>query len=294
MIFLFITNALFLFSGICLNSCVILSFWRSEQLRRKTCHFTVMVLSCFDLLAILTNHPLMAVIAMLWLTGNLNEWPSWVDASINQTNLFLGFSLLALLVMNFDRYLAASFPIFHRAKVTKARILILLALLIIVEVTLDVISLNGLVLSYQNGLLVFLGFIVPPMLFMNAKLLAIVRKRRKSRQVQPSKKQTLSLKNISSCMLAVACFLVLSIPALVYIGLKTTSESTTFRLDRADVFGIWSKTFASINGTLNCLIFYWRNKVMRTEGMKIIRKLRKKPSPILVKPREESLATMDA
>ena len=45
----------------------------------------------------------------------------------------LVFSLFALLVMNFDRYLATSYPIFHRTSVTKGRLLTLLAILIIVK-----------------------------------------------------------------------------------------------------------------------------------------------------------------
>ena len=197
MICIFIFNALFFFSGICLNSFVILSFLRSAQLRKKTCHFMVLVLSCFDLLAILTNHPLMAVIAMMWLTGKLDEWPSWVDESLNQTNLFLGFSLLVLLLMNFDRYLAAYYPIFHRTTVTKAGLVALLLMLILSEVLLDVMCLiDELVLSHQNGLLIFLSIILSPMLYINFKLLTVVRKRRKNNKVSPATKQTFSLKNI--------------------------------------------------------------------------------------------------
>jgi hypothetical protein len=48
-------NEFFFFSGICLNSLVILTFWRSVQLRKKLCYFMIMVLSCCDLLAVLTN-----------------------------------------------------------------------------------------------------------------------------------------------------------------------------------------------------------------------------------------------
>ena len=64
LIFIFAVNVFFFFSGICLNSLVILSFWRSVQLRKKLCYFMIMVLSCCDLLAVLTNNPLMALISM--------------------------------------------------------------------------------------------------------------------------------------------------------------------------------------------------------------------------------------
>jgi hypothetical protein len=233
----------------------------------------------------------MAVIAMMWLTGKLDEWPSWVDESLNQTNLFLGFSLLVLLLMNFDRYLAAYYPIFHRTTVTKAGLVALLLMLILSEVLLDVMCLiDELVLSHQNGLLIFLSIILSPMLYINFKLLTVVRKRRKNNKVSPATKQTFSLKNISSCLLAVACFLILSIPSFVYIGLKMTSKATTFRLDKADMVGIWAKTIGSMNGTFNCLIFFWRNKILRAEGMKIIKSLRKKRILIQVRTREGATA----
>jgi hypothetical protein len=53
----------------------------------------------------------------------LDVYPSWMLISTRATtSVFLGFSLLALLVMNFERYLATYYPIFHRTSVTKGRL----------------------------------------------------------------------------------------------------------------------------------------------------------------------------
>jgi hypothetical protein len=71
LVFIFAVNVFFFFSGIFLNSLIILSFWRSIQLRKKLCYFMIMVLFCCDLLTVLTNNSLMAFIAMSWLTGKL-------------------------------------------------------------------------------------------------------------------------------------------------------------------------------------------------------------------------------
>lgn len=264
MIFLLVVNVLFFLTGICLNSLVVLSFWRYAHLRKKKCHFMILILSCCDLLAILTNHPLMAVMAMLWLTGKLNEFPNWVDISMKQTNLFLGFSLLVLVVMSLDRYLAVFYPIFHRTSVSKRRLLTVLGMLIFMEITLQVLCVTH-VLSYQKGLLIFIIIVITPSLFIHWKLFIIARKNRRHNAISTEMQKTHSLKNISSCLLAIACFVALSIPALVYIWLKT------FILDNADVVGIWSKTIASMNSTFNCLIFYWKDKTLRNEGMKIIK-----------------------
>ena len=56
----------------------------------------------------------------------------WAHISLRSTSMFLGFSLFALLVMIFVRYLAmaTSYPIFHRTSVTKGRLLTLLAQLL--------------------------------------------------------------------------------------------------------------------------------------------------------------------
>ncbi len=171
---IFAINVFFLFSGICLNSVVILSFWRSIQLRKKLCYFMIMVLSCCDLLAVLTNNPLLAVIVILWLTGETDVNATWAHNSI----MFIAFSLLALLVMNFDRYLATSYPIFHRTSVTKGRLLTLLAILIIPELTLAVMSFNDFVISFQMHVLSFFIPLTAPMLFLSYKLFLVVRKNR--------------------------------------------------------------------------------------------------------------------
>ena len=256
------------------KSLVILSFWRSVQLRKKLCYFMIMVLSCCDLLAVLTNTPLMALITMSWLTGKLDVNARWTHISLYSTNTFLAFSLFALLVMSFDRYLATSYPIFHRTSVTKGRLLTLLAILIIVEVILRVMSLNNFVISDQvHGVIIGILF-MPPMLFINYKLFLVVRKSRKNKRMSTEIKKTYSLKQISSCLLVVACVVVLSIPLGVYIGLTVSSAKTTYTLDNANLARLWAITMALMNCTFNCLIFYWKNKVLRTEGLKVLKSMK--------------------
>jgi hypothetical protein len=52
-----IVNGFFTFFGIFLNSVVIISLWRSAQLRKGTGNFMILVLSSFDLLVIIVGHP---------------------------------------------------------------------------------------------------------------------------------------------------------------------------------------------------------------------------------------------
>ena len=271
LIFIFALNVLFFFSGICLNSLVIISFWRSGQLRKKLCYFMIMILSCCDLLAVLTNHPLLALLTMFWLTEKFDAYPSWAHTCTSVSNIFLGLSPLALLVMNFDRYLATYYPIKHRTSVTKRRLLTLLIILSIVHLTLLPMSINNSVITHPVSVLVCFIIISPPMIFLNYKLFTITRKSRKNSGLSPELKNTFSWKKVSSCLIAVVCFVVLSIPAFVYSGLRTASKNKDTYLDDVELVGLWAKTIASMNSTFNCLIYYWKNKILRTEGMKVIK-----------------------
>ena len=152
--------------------------------------------------------------------GKLDLNAIWPHISLRSTSILFAFSLFALLVMNFDRYLATSYPIFHRTSVTKGRLLTLLAILIIVEVILKVISVNDFVISYQVHILILFILFIPAMLFINYKLFQVVRKSRRNKRISPDMKKTFSLKNISSCLLVVACVVVLSIPGFVYVVLR--------------------------------------------------------------------------
>jgi hypothetical protein len=267
--FIIAVNVMFFVLGVCLNCLVIISFWRSAKLRKKLCYFMIMVLSCCDLLAVVANHPLTVVAAMLWLTENLDGIPKWMYISLSLTSTFVAFSLLALLVMNFDRYLATYYPLFHRTSITKRTLLFLLGILIFVEAVIALLTVNDFIISGTVHALFFCTVIFPPMLFINCKLFVITRKSRVNNGISPEIKKTFSYRNISSCLLAVVSFIVLSTPAYVYYGIRATSKETKFTLDGLNILRLWIKTVASINSTFNCLIFYWKNRVLRAEGMKI-------------------------
>ena len=168
-------NLLFLFSEICLNSLVILSFWRSVRLRKNICYFMIFVLSCCDSLAVLTNNPFLAA-AILWSTGQLDINFTWPFVALRLANTFCGFSFLALLAMNVDRYLASSYPVFHQKSVSKGRLSILLSVLIAGKVTLAVMFVNDSILSHQECIVIIFAIFIPPIIFANYKLYVAIRK----------------------------------------------------------------------------------------------------------------------
>jgi uncharacterized membrane protein YoaK (UPF0700 family) len=68
-----IINIMFMVTGIFLNSVVIISLWRSSQLRKKLCYFMILVLSCFDLAVVTITHPLLIVSTISFSLEVINE-----------------------------------------------------------------------------------------------------------------------------------------------------------------------------------------------------------------------------
>ena len=272
LIFLCVVNIIFTFSGIVLNTLAIISFWKSSQLRKKLCHFMIIVLSCFDLLAVVTNHSGMLVYIICWLRGICtSSFTERMGIYLDISGTFLTFSHLALLVMSTERYLAVYYPIFHRTSVTRRRLLTLLAILLIPITVIHIISRNGLaVIASVILLLISLALFLLPFIFFNLKLFIIARKVHRERAASPEKRTTVNLQNISIALWVVACLMLLYIPTSFNIAFNLAEKSAnTIRLSY-----IWSYTCITMNCSLNSLIFFWKNKVLRIEGIKILKALK--------------------
>ena len=102
-------------------------------------------------------------------------------------------------------------------------------------------------------------------MFVNFKLFVIARKVHREGAVSPGKRTTINLKNISMGLWVFAFLILLYILEGFYIVFDLAEKSTnTIRL-----FSIWAFTSASMNCTLNSLIFFWKNKGLRTEGINL-------------------------
>ena len=271
LIFLCVVNIIFTFSGIVLNTLVIVSFWKSSQLRKKLCHFMIMVLSCLDFLTVVTNHSAILIYLISWLKEDYKLLFNWT-VYLNFVTVFYGFSFHVLLVMSIERYLEAYYPIFHRTSVTRHRLLTLLAILLIFHTTFYLMSTNDMIISWTLASIIFLIIVFLPLLYLNFKLFKISREVRRRNVTSPEKRTTLCLKSISSCLLVVVCLVILSISASVYFVFDISSESkhaSNVRLSR-----VWVATIFTMNSTLNTLIFFWKNKILRTEGIKILKTLK--------------------
>ena len=184
--------------------------------------------------------------------------------------IFLGFSFDVLLVISIERYLGAYYPIFHHTSVTRRKLLILLAILLISNATFDVICTNCAIISRTLGIMIYIIAVFPPLLYLNFKLFKISREVRRRSTTSPER-ATINLKSISTCLLVVACLVVLSIAASVSIVLNMNTENKD--ASDARLSYIWAVTIFAMNCTFNSLVFFWKSKVLRTEGIKILKTL---------------------
>ena len=281
-VFLCILNIIFMFAGIFLNSVVIISLWRSRQLRKKLCHFMVLVLSCFDLAVVSVTHPLV-------ITSTIHLHAEQIETTREDRRIFIsfilsGFSMCALFTLNIERFLALTCPFFHLVFVTRRRLAGFLVFFSILA-----LGLSPLLYINSTTNLIFNILITICILFMlflstyaNYKIFVIAKSRRVDKRVVPSretskderrKKRRINLRNISTCALAVCCCFFCYCPYIIYLTFIRMALGGSFYNRQVLIFHLWANTFISINSTLNCVIFFWRNSVLRREGMKIVKAL---------------------
>ena len=179
-LFLCFLNAFFMVSGIILNSVVIISLWRTSQLRKQLCYFMILVLSCFDLAGVTIIHPLLIVSTILWSRQNHRE--------TNHARLFIclhlgSFSMLALLMLNIERFLALTFPFFHQTAVTKRRITIFLVFGMIIQVALSPLLYFYGTIFPDSIITMFISLVLRAFIYLNYKMLFIVKSKYKDKRI---------------------------------------------------------------------------------------------------------------
>ena len=270
LIFLCVLNVILFFSGVVLNTLVIITILKTTQLRKKLCHFMIMVLSCCDLLTVVIFNSGLILYLIIWAVENYYLLTR-VTIYLQFFHIPSGFSMLTLMVMCIERYLGVYYPIFHKTAVTRRRLLTLLAIFIILPTTLTIISANDLVISGPVALGIFIVIYLPPFIFFNYKLFKISRKMRRQNEISPERRRRISLKHVNTCLLTVACLVFFSIPVCFRFVFSLVEGSTS---ENAIISRLWVGTTIAMNCSFNSLIFFWKNKILRDEGIKIIKKIK--------------------
>ena len=267
-----VVNFSLMVAGILVNSVVVISLWRSSQLRKKPCYFTILVLSTFDLVSLTITHPVLILWTVLW---SMETFYEEIKTIWEYIAIFLGaFALFALLTLNIERFLALNYPFFHQTAVTKRRIILFQALLMIVLLILSP-------LFYFDGrrignILIAVGLLLSllVLIYLNYKMFTIVKAKKQDEKVattitseKMNKRRKFNFKSVSTCSLVVGCFFFCSVPQITYSALRVSSDMPGSCKDVL-LFNIWSNTFLAMNSTINCLIFFWKNSTLRRAGMK--------------------------
>ena len=272
MICICVVNGFFAFFGIFLNSVVIISLWKSSQLRRQTCYFMISVLSCFDLVVVLTGHPKAILSFIGWAFENTTA-SHFGDIFGHMYVGVQGMAFGALLTVNIDRYLAIVHPFFYRSSVTKRR---LLKLAVALELLLFSFLTTTSILNHDNqqqtifNTTVIIAAVIPMslMLLMNYSMLSVAKNKRQ-RTLSATKPVPTQPKGAFTCLLVMACFCMCSSLFIVYSGLVLADLNDIEREDIV-VFHLWANTIATMNSSFNSIIFAWRNKILYTEMKKLL------------------------
>ena len=178
---LFSLNLLFLVFGSFLNAAVLFCFWKSSHLRKKLCHFTILVLSFIDLVCVIFIHPMIILSTVSWHFENSAVREKLDNLKHIKSSLY-ALSFYALMTMNLERYIAIKYPIYHRTSMTKAKLMLVFATLFLFAVTLRVLSGTGLIPAQLPSSITF-TVILAIMLLINFKMY-IISKRTRQRKMR--------------------------------------------------------------------------------------------------------------
>ena len=263
-------NFILFFAGTFLNIVVVLSIWKSTQLRKKLCYFTIFVLSCFDLVTVIVIHPLVIFWYITWYVEDIGPYSArflWVFIIGSTT---VGSSLLGLLTMTLERYLGLEYPLFHKTSVTKKR---LVTVLFTIQAfpcifgTMNIIF--DISLFDQPYTLAFVCVLFILVAILNWRIFSIAKSRQKT-ILSNGRKGIMDYKKHYTCVLAVVWFFISCSPITIYYGLiflHLLNPTSTF----ARCLLFWARTALSMTSTINSLIFFWVNKVLRSEGQKLLK-----------------------
>ena len=279
-----VVNAILAVLGTFLNTLVVCVFWKTPTLRKKVSYFMIMVLSSIDLCTTIIVHPFYLVNSI----AEIRETSKCLYKMFYQTSavMFSGMSFLTFFVMNIERYLAIAYPFFHKVHVTKRRCLLssfLLWLVCVVTGIAPILNLDIQIFVTVLALIVLVGTLYIYIYIYNLarKQRQLVRQgaitlenlKEEPTRPEPSQK-SVSLRDdlvlAKMYFIVVACSFLLNLPNAIILAVYTERVQT---LDDVVQMKIWTLTLVAMNSTANCLIFFWANKILRSEGWKICKAL---------------------
>ena len=274
-----VISVILYFSSVFLNTVSFAVIWRSRLLKQKMSNFTVAIKSFIDLgIGMLVIPVYIAVLA-----SELGGSPNCTMFVISKKGGILAFmySVTAMSTMNFERYMAILHPLSHRANVTNSRLLTYTATVCICQTIFF-----GLSLTYVY----ILRFVLTIIVFLFVGTTVVVYTRifffRLKNRIHPGNQMTVQCHSKEQkrkgrfkrdfelakiCFVVMVCCLVSVLPGtLSNIDRLTASTTASFS---TVVQRRWFSLLFLSNATINPVIFFWRNKALRMQGIYFIKSI---------------------
>ena len=285
-----VVNLVFAVVGTILNSLVLYIFWKSTKIRSKSSYFVIMLLSSADLAVATIVHSTFLLQAIKEVNGTATC--AYKVSYLSTLYFFTGISIATLLLLNLERYTAIIHPIWHRKRVTRPRVMFIWTILWLVIIVNTVSR-----LIYRPVAEIITVILISSLCLTSLVTYAsIFRVARKKKSITLCRCNALGDRaNCDNCqreagnmaaflreikmaktyftiiVVAFVCFL----PAAIFVkGIKYPwNESEDKRLSVTIAYA-WVTSLTSMNSTLNCLIFFWANKMLRSEALKLFKRSR--------------------
>lgn len=261
-------NVILFFAGTFLNIVVVLSIWNSTQLRKKLCYFTIFLLSCFDLMVVVFVHPFLIFWYVDWYLENIRPFtPRFYFYYSIAVSIFAS-SLLGLLTMTLERYLGLAYPLRHKTCITKKKLTTFLFTTQAFVFAFDTMNIIFKISSVDRPYtFVFVCALLILVLILNCKIFLIAKSRQKA-IFSNGREGIIEYKKHYTCMLVVDWFFLSCSFIIIYYGL-ILSNILEMRSKFAMCLFFWTVTMATLMSTINSVIFFWVNKVLRGEAKKL-------------------------
>ena len=271
-----LVNVSLFFTTLLLNGVTVATIWNSHKLKENASNFAILIQSIVDLAYGLIVIPLSVMIIVRNLVGSPSCTTVYTCRKL--ASLLYIFSMTTMSMMSFERYMGVLYPFVHRVQVTIARLLKYIISVCCLQAFLyGVTFFNGVQMTrpfFVTNMLLFLAFTA----FAYTRIFRCIIKKSRfppgQQVVHVAERTNFSTKRrllkefkiAKSCFLVVVTSLVCFLPSLILVGLL--SLETNFLVH---TLKNWSYILNVFNSTANSLIFFWRNKALRTEGMNRIK-----------------------
>ena len=255
-----------------LNAVAVITIWKTTQLKKKPCYFIILLQSSVGLGVGCVHLPLLFVHSLAPFTNIDICTVAIVVKTI--TGLPTALSLVTLSASTIERYIGVIHSYSYKTLVTKRRIVmfVLGGVLMLLSICVASIFSQYLIIKYV-AVGIFAVFLIFTS-FAYIRIYLVVRRLSRS-EVRPyeeggeenmKRRRVLrEMKHAMSCFIVVISFIVLLVPFTLF-PIFTHMGEMNF-----NVYVWWSITLFNLTPSISSLIFFWRNKVLRRQAIKIVK-----------------------